>query len=52
MPGGRNSLAYSYVYIVLALRLPEVIVGYYLSISAFYDQCLTVVGVHSQALTL
>jgi len=31
MPGDRNSIAYSYVHIVLALRLPEVTVGYYLA---------------------
>jgi len=35
MPGDRNSMAYSYVHIALALRLPGVIVGYYLSIFAF-----------------
>jgi len=29
MPGDRNSIAYSYVHIVLALRLPGVTVGYY-----------------------
>ena len=44
--------SYSYVHIVLALRLPGVTVGYYLIIFAFYVQCLTVVGFHSQALTL
>ena len=32
-----------YVHIVLALHLPGLIVGYYLS--AFYVQCLTVAGV-------
>ena len=52
MPGDRNSIAYSYVHIVLALRLPRVTVGYYLGIFAFYVQCLTVVGFHSQAPTL
>jgi len=30
MPGDRNSIAYSYVHIVLALGLPGVTVGYYL----------------------
>jgi len=36
MPAGdRNSIAYSYVHIVLALRLLGVTVGYYLSIFAF-----------------
>jgi len=35
MPGDRNSIAYLYVYIVLALRLPAVTVGYYLSIFVF-----------------
>jgi len=45
MPGDRNSIACSYRHIVLALRLPEVTVGYYLSIFAFYVQCLTVAGV-------
>jgi len=45
MPGDRNSIAYSYVYIVLALRLPGVTVGYYWSIFAFYLQWLTVAGV-------
>jgi len=35
MPGDSNSLACSYVHIVLALRLLGVTVGYYLSISAF-----------------
>jgi len=35
MPGDRNSIAYSYVLIVLALRLVGVTVGYYLSIFAF-----------------
>ena len=44
--------SYSYVHIVLALRLPGVTVGYYLSNFAFYVQCLTVVRFHSQALTL
>jgi len=44
--------SYSYVHIVLTLRLPGVTVGYYLSIFVFYVQCLTVVGFHSQALTL
>jgi len=34
-----------YVYTVLALRLPGVAVGYYLRISAFYFQCLTVAGI-------
>jgi len=29
----------SYVHIVLALRLPRVTVGYYLSIFVFYVQC-------------
>jgi len=33
--GDRNSIAYSYVHIVLALRLLGVTVGYYLSIIAF-----------------
>jgi len=35
MPGDRNSIAYSYVHIVSALRLLGVTVGYYLSIFAF-----------------
>jgi len=35
MPGDRNSIAYSYVHIGLALRLPGLTVGYYLSIFAF-----------------
>jgi len=35
MPGDRNSIAYSYVHIVLALRLPGITVGYYLGIFAF-----------------
>jgi len=39
MPGDRNSIAYSYVHTVLALRLPGVTVGYYF---CFYVQCLTV----------
>jgi len=34
MPGNTNGIAYSYVHIVLALRLPGVTVGYYLSIFA------------------
>jgi len=34
MPGDRNSIAYLYVHIVLALRLPGVTVGYDLSIFA------------------
>jgi len=34
MPGDGNSMAYSYVHIVLALHLPGVTVGYYLSIFA------------------
>jgi len=34
MPGDRNSIAYSYVHIVLALLLPGVTVGYYLRIFA------------------
>jgi len=37
--------SHSYVHVVLALRLPGVTVGYYLSIFAFYVQCLTVAGV-------
>jgi len=37
--------SYSYVHIVLALRLPGVTVGYYLGIFASYVQCLTVAGV-------
>ena len=37
-----------YVHIVLALRLPGVTVGYYLTNFAFYVQCLTVAGFHSQ----
>jgi len=47
MPVDRNSIAYSYVPIVLALLLPEVTLGYYLSIFAFMFivQCLTVAGV-------
>jgi len=44
--------SYSYVHIVSALRLPGATVGYYLSIFAFFVQCLTVVGFHSQDLTL
>jgi len=35
MPGDRNSIAYSYVHIVLVLRLLGVTVGYYLTIFAF-----------------
>jgi len=35
MPGDRNSIAYSFVHIVFALRLHGVTVGYYLSIFAF-----------------
>jgi len=35
MPGDRKSLAYSHVHNVLALRLPGITVGYYLSIFAF-----------------
>jgi len=35
MPGNRKRIAYLYVHFVLALRLPEVTVGYYLSIFAF-----------------
>jgi len=35
MHGDRNSITYSYVHIVLALRLLGVSVGYYLSIFAF-----------------
>ena len=37
--------AYSYVHIVLSLRLPVVTVDRYLSVFAFYVQCLTVAGV-------
>ena len=37
--------SYSYVHIVLALRLPGVTVGYDLTIFAFYVQYLTVAGV-------
>jgi len=44
--------SYSYVHIVLALRLPGVTVDYYLSIFAFYVHYLIVVGYHSQALKL
>jgi len=44
LPGDRNSIAYSYVHIVLALRLAGVTVGYYLSIFAFMFSA-TVVGV-------
>jgi len=47
-----TEISYSFVHIVLALRLPGVTVGYYLSNFAFYVQCLTVVRFHSQALTL
>jgi len=32
------------VYIVLALHLPGVTVGYYLQVIEFYVQCLTVAG--------
>jgi len=35
MPGDRSSIAYSYVHIVLALRLLGVAVGYYLRLFAF-----------------
>jgi len=35
MLGDKNSLAYAYVHIVLALRLPGVTLGYYLRIFAF-----------------
>jgi len=35
MPGDRSSIAYSYVHVVLALRLPGVTLGYYLNIFAF-----------------
>jgi len=35
MPGDRNSIAYSYVRIVLALRLPRGTVGYYFKHFAF-----------------
>jgi len=35
MPSDRNRIAYSYVHIVLALRLPGIAVGNYLSIFAF-----------------
>jgi len=37
--------SFSYVHIVLVLRLPGATVGYYLSNFAFYVQCLTVAGV-------
>jgi len=40
-----------YVHIVLALRLPGVIVGYYLRVFAFCVQGLTTAGFHNQALT-
>jgi len=48
MPGDRNSVAYSYVHIVLALRLPEFTVG----IFAFMFSAQPLQGFHSQALTL
>jgi len=35
MRGDRSSIAYSYVHIVLALRLPAITVVHYLSIFAF-----------------
>jgi len=35
MPGDRNSIAYLYVHIVLALRLLGITLGYYLGIFAF-----------------
>ena len=44
MPGDRNSIAYSYVHIVLALRLPGVTVGYHFKHFCFFVQCLTVAG--------
>jgi len=51
MPDDRNSIACSYVHIVLALRLPGVSVGYYLRMFAFMFSA-AFLEFHSQALTL